>query len=162
MSDGPAVPALSQRALLGERGMCGGMSEVQHFSSQRGGAAVLHVLPLTFSYFRGFPEDGTCKPCSPECASCQGSSSKCLSCEQQYLLQDHSCRSQCLKGYYPTGGECQRCPAQCSTCTQEGLCTGQVKQEKRNKRGHFWSNNVWQGDLDGWKRLAETIHTTLV
>uniref|UniRef100_A0A674NA07 Proprotein convertase subtilisin/kexin type 5b n=1 Tax=Takifugu rubripes TaxID=31033 RepID=A0A674NA07_TAKRU len=72
-----------------------------------------------------FPEGGVCKPCSPECASCQGDSSHCLSCEQQYLLQDNSCRSQCLKGYYPSEGECHRCPAHCTTCTQDGLCTGE-------------------------------------
>lgn len=127
VSDRPAVPALSHRPLLGQRGMCGGLSEVQHcsFPSRRTVIARQQQLPLMFSYFRGFPEGGLCKPCSPECASCQGDSSHCLSCEQQYLLQDNSCRSQCLNGYYPSEGECHRCPAHCTTCTQDGLCTGE-------------------------------------
>lgn len=94
-------------------------------------------LPLMFSYSRGFPDSGICKPCSPGCASCQGDSSHCLSCEQQYLLQDHSCRSQCLKGYYPTEGECHRCPAHCITCTQDGLCTGEGGQA-----GLSWKNRL--------------------
>ncbi|XP_076586661.1 proprotein convertase subtilisin/kexin type 5-like, partial [Chaetodon auriga] len=71
---------------------------------------------------RGFPQDGVCQPCAPECASCQGNSSYCLSCNTLYLLLDHSCRSHCLKGYYATETECLPCPAHCRECNQDGLC----------------------------------------
>ncbi|XP_068615246.1 proprotein convertase subtilisin/kexin type 5-like, partial [Brachionichthys hirsutus] len=71
---------------------------------------------------RGFPRDGACRTCAPECASCQGNSSYCLSCETDYLLLDHSCRSHCLEGFYASETECHRCPAHCRECNQDGLC----------------------------------------
>ncbi|XP_051278441.1 proprotein convertase subtilisin/kexin type 5b isoform X2 [Dicentrarchus labrax] len=71
---------------------------------------------------RGFPQGGVCQLCAPECASCQGNSSYCLSCERPYLLLDHSCRSNCLEGYYAKETECRHCPADCKECNQDGLC----------------------------------------
>lgn len=93
--------------------------------------ALLQQLTLIFEFPRGFPEGGICKPCSPECASCQGGPTHCLSCDHQYLLQDHSCRLQCLDGFYPAGEECHRCPTYCRRCTQDGLCTGDQKEGKK-------------------------------
>ncbi|KAA8592193.1 hypothetical protein FQN60_017648 [Etheostoma spectabile] len=71
---------------------------------------------------RGFPQNDVCQPCAPECTSCQGSSSHCLSCDKKYLLLDHSCRSNCLEGYYANETECHRCPVHCRECNQDGLC----------------------------------------
>lgn len=129
--------ALSHRPLLGLRIVCGDMSEVQlSFSSHSWCSVIVHSRCLTqiFEFLRGFPEGVMCKRCSPECASCQGDPSKCLSCEEEYLLQDHTCRLQCLEGFYPADRECRRCPAHCRTCTQDGLCTGEKKEEKNTWR----------------------------
>uniref|UniRef100_A0A8C4EH67 Proprotein convertase subtilisin/kexin type 5b n=1 Tax=Dicentrarchus labrax TaxID=13489 RepID=A0A8C4EH67_DICLA len=79
-----------------------------------------HSLHCLFP--RGFPQGGVCQLCAPECASCQGNSSYCLSCERPYLLLDHSCRSNCLEGYYAKETECRHCPADCKECNQDGLC----------------------------------------
>lgn len=130
------MSAVSQRPLPGQRVVCGGVSEVQHLFSFNSWTewcsiiALLQQLRLIFEFPRGFAEGGTCKPCSPECASCRGGPTYCLSCDHQYLLQDHSCRLQCLDGFYPAGGECRRCPTYCRTCTQ-GLCTGEKKEGEK-------------------------------
>ncbi|KAG8011985.1 Proprotein convertase subtilisin/kexin type 5 [Nibea albiflora] len=71
---------------------------------------------------RGFPQDGVCQPCAPECTSCKGNSSHCLSCETQYLLLGHSCMSHCPDGYYAKERDCHHCPGHCKECNQDGLC----------------------------------------
>ncbi|KAG7223418.1 hypothetical protein INR49_015521 [Caranx melampygus] len=71
---------------------------------------------------RGFPQDGKCEPCAPECTSCTETPSHCLSCEGQHLLLNNSCRLHCPEGYYTAEAKCYRCPAHCNECNQEGLC----------------------------------------
>lgn len=122
----PALPALSQWALLAQWRVCGGVSEVLfsvfsfldlHMNMHHHNTSV-----IPHSFRRGFPQGGVCQPCAPECASCQGNSSYCLSCETDYLLLDHSCRSHCVAGYYAIETECHHCPAHCRECNQDGLC----------------------------------------
>ncbi|KAJ0067867.1 hypothetical protein NL108_011448, partial [Boleophthalmus pectinirostris] len=72
---------------------------------------------------RGFPRDGVCLPCLPQCLSCQGNASTCLSCEPPHLLLDHTCWGRCPDGYYSSGSECTACPPDCRECNQDGLCT---------------------------------------
>ncbi len=128
----PAVPALSPWTLLAEWRVCGGLSEVLiQFSHIWTSTLSCHINEtLFFSSLclspRGFPQGDVCQPCAPECASCHGNSSHCLSCEKQYMLQDHSCRSHCLEGYYATGRECRHCPAHCRECNQDGICNSKT------------------------------------
>lgn len=131
--------------------MCWGVSEVlfllYHFlnCTWTCRAPSLYISDASFLnsslclFPRGFPQDGVCHPCVPECASCQGNSSYCLSCETQYLLLDHSCRLHCLEGYYATKTECRHCPAHCRQCNQDGLCTGKYTG---------WKSEEWElGDM---------------
>ncbi|XP_041642714.1 proprotein convertase subtilisin/kexin type 5-like [Cheilinus undulatus] len=71
---------------------------------------------------RGFPQDGVCQLCEPQCESCRGNSSHCLSCGKQYFLLDHSCTPHCPEGYHTSETECHRCPAHCRECNEDGLC----------------------------------------
>lgn len=132
MSRRPAVPALSEWALLATWSVCGGVSEVLFFISLSFLSMHHHntpVVPLTdMPILRGFPEGGLCEPCAPECTSCQRNSSYCLSCETQYLLLDHSCRSHCPEGYYTAERECHHCESHCRTCNQDGLCNSKYKE----------------------------------
>lgn len=128
----PAVSALSHCALLAQRGVCGGVSEVLFLLSatniRRRTITVHHFISYSPCILpSGFPQGGVCQPCDPQCASCRGNSSYCLSCETQYLLLDNSCRSHCPEGFYAADRECHRCPVHCAQCTQDGLCNGKYR-----------------------------------
>ncbi|KAJ3604400.1 hypothetical protein NHX12_029141 [Muraenolepis orangiensis] len=71
---------------------------------------------------RGFPMEGQCHPCDPECASCGLSASQCLSCAPQYLLLGHSCLGHCPLGFYTSQAHCLPCPPNCRKCSDDGLC----------------------------------------
>ncbi|XP_047448534.1 proprotein convertase subtilisin/kexin type 5b isoform X2 [Mugil cephalus] len=71
---------------------------------------------------KGFPRDGVCHPCAPECETCEESPTRCLSCDSEFLLLDHSCRTFCPQTYYVHEKECRQCPTHCLECNREGLC----------------------------------------
>ena len=185
----PALPALSQRALLAQWSVCGGLSEVtflfSHFLTYTW-TCIITTCQRCFILFslclcpRGFPKGGACQPCAPECTSCKGNSSYCLSCETDYLLLDHTCRSHCLPGYYATETECLHCPAHCRDCNQGGLCkskyAGWRSEKLRNlemwrewlKTGLVVKGNCWGSSKEekeeqmktGERQKAPSAHST--
>ncbi|CAJ1068427.1 proprotein convertase subtilisin/kexin type 5b isoform X1 [Xyrichtys novacula] len=100
---------------------CVSCKDAKHCQSCRGGL-YLHGEECVVDCPRGFPQDGVCRPCDPECASCRENSSHCLSCSIQYFLLDHTCLPHCPEGYHGSETACHRCPSHCKECNGDGLC----------------------------------------
>lgn len=63
-----------------------------------------------------------CQPltCLPNCMTCVPGSPNptCTMCEEGHYLQDGTCISSCLEGWFPQGGVCLACHPSCAACNQ--------------------------------------------
>lgn len=76
-------------------------------------------------YFKNLSSK-TCETCAEGCLICASNlASECLRCNENYFLENYTCKYSCSDGYYEDVSRvCKSCPKECSTCTSYSVCTG--------------------------------------